>query len=524
MMAATYEEIMAKARKLKASGDIEGAKRAAKIALARRGQSVQPPAREPQGRSFSAALYDNIIGNPDDGVQSYGETLGSLLNKGGESATFGLIGDESSAAMESLVPGVNYEDRRDHYRQQEGILERDHPALSLGAEIGGGVAGALTPIGAIGTLARGAGLVPRILASTAAGTGAAGTYGFMEGEGIEGRLDQGKTGAKIGAGVGFAAPLVGSVVQRLADSRAGRKALNAIAKKAPTTEQLRAQGRALYDEVDKAGVAIRPDRVRQQMDEITDYLRSEGAGYTGSEKVLPSSRAVMEAASDVGAGANTIPFKELDMFRRYVGSAAGKDLANKADTRAVSRASEQLDDFVRNLGPDDVDAGDIEALQSALPKAKDVWARMSRSQLLDDAIEHSADYRTGQASGLRAQFQRIVKNPNLRRGFSEAELKVMRRVVNGTLPEQVLNYMGSGLGMMGQMAVGGLTGSVPGALAGLATGAASRKGAEAVVRKNADLARAVIAGGGLKELPVASDASRRIIESLSRRGGAIIAQ
>src|SRR5690606_447481 len=40
-----------------------------------------------QERGFGAALYDNIIGNPDDGVQSYGEQLGTWLNRAGESMT-----------------------------------------------------------------------------------------------------------------------------------------------------------------------------------------------------------------------------------------------------------------------------------------------------------------------------------------------------------------------------------------------------------------------------------------------------
>jgi hypothetical protein len=37
---------------------------------------------------------------------------------------------------------------------------------------------------------------------------------------------------------------------------------------------------------------------------------------------MPASRAIMEATDDVGAQANTVPFKELDIFRRYMGTAA----------------------------------------------------------------------------------------------------------------------------------------------------------------------------------------------------------
>jgi len=204
------------------------------------------------------------------------------------------------------------------------------------------------------------------------------------------------------------------------------------------------------------------------------------------------------------------------MFRRYIGSAAGSNLGNRGDTRAATRALTQLDDFVQDLGPDDVDAGDIEALQEALPKAREIWSRMSRSQLVDDAIDNSENYLSGQASGLRNQFKRIVSSEKLRRGFSEDEIKAMRRVANGTLPVQVLNYLGSGLGMMMQAGAGGVAGGLPEALGGAATGMASRKGAEAITRRNADLARALIASSE-NTLPVASDRSRGIAEALLRR-------
>ncbi len=41
-MAATYEELMAKSRELYGAGDMEGAKRVARIALSRRGQVAGP--------------------------------------------------------------------------------------------------------------------------------------------------------------------------------------------------------------------------------------------------------------------------------------------------------------------------------------------------------------------------------------------------------------------------------------------------------------------------------------------------
>ena len=55
-------------------------------------------------RGIGAALYDNLIGS-DDGVNSVGEKIGTLLGMGGESMTLGLVGDEASAAASGMLPG-----------------------------------------------------------------------------------------------------------------------------------------------------------------------------------------------------------------------------------------------------------------------------------------------------------------------------------------------------------------------------------------------------------------------------------
>lgn len=468
-------------------------------------------------------VMDNVVGGylPE---MSGGEKVGALLNKGGESMTFGLVGDEASAAIESLMPGVDYAKRRDHYRQQEKQIEQENPGLSIAADIGGAVLGALTPVGAIGTLGRGAGLMSRLGASTLAGAGMGATAGFMEGEGAQDRVNQGETGAVLGGALGFAAPAIGAGVQRFADSRAGNRAIREAVRRAPTSDQLRAQGRAAYKAVDDAGVSVRPDVVQSKTAEIAKMLADEGADPI----LTPNANRVAGRLTEAGQGANTVRFSELDKLRRIAGNAASANPANRPDTRLSNMAREGLDDMVRNLGPDDVDAGDIETLQTMLPKARDLWARMSRSQMLDDAIDASENYQSGAASGLRNQFRRIVNNKKLRQGFSDAEIKMMRRVVNGTMPEQIVNYLGSGLGMMGQMAAGGAAGSVAGPfgalgglVAGSATAAGSRKMAENIVRKNAEIARALVASGKVPKLPVASDANRRIAEQLMRRSSTV---
>lgn len=502
---------------------------------------MQAQGETPAEKSFGQILKENLLGDDDDTTQNFGEKVGTFLNKAGESLTFGLVGDEASAAAAAAIPGGrDYGERLAFERGQERLLEETNPGAALAADVGGAVAGAMTPVGAIGTLGRGArlmtpvgaigtlgrgaGLMSRVGASTLAGAGMGATAGFMEGEGAADRVDQGSVGATLGGAAGFAAPAIGAGVQRFADARAGNRAIREAVRRAPTSEQLRAQGRAAYGEIDRAGVSVRPDVVRSKTAEIAKMLADEG-----SDPILtPNANRVAGRLSEAGQGANTVRFSELDKLRRIAGNAATANPANRPDTRLSNMAREGIDDLVNNLGPDDIDSGDIETLQTMLPKARDLWARMSRSQMLDDAIDASENYQSGAASGLRNQFRRIVNNKKLRQGFSDAEIKMMRRVVNGTLPEQIVNYLGSGLGMMGQMAAGGAAGSVAGPLgtlgglvAGSATAAGSRKLAENIVKKNAEIARALVASGKVPQLPVASDANRRIAEQLMRRSSTV---
>jgi hypothetical protein len=202
-MAATYEELIAKSRELAAAGDMESAKRVAKIAISRRDGAASP-----KPRSFGDAAYDNVVGNPSDGVQSYGEQLGTWLNRAGESMTLGTIGDEASGAVTGMLPGRTYEGERDRYRKNE----KDMSFLGgLSADISGGIIPGLFGAGAVSAartlpqaMARGMGL----------GAAAGATEGFMEGEGgLANRMTGSAIGGGIGAALGGAIPAVGAGIK-----------------------------------------------------------------------------------------------------------------------------------------------------------------------------------------------------------------------------------------------------------------------------------------------------------------------
>lgn len=165
-------------------------------------QSSQP------SRSFGAAIYDNVIGDHNDGVESYGEKIGTWLNRAGESMTLGLIGDEASAAITGMLPGRDYEGELKRYRANEKGMSM---LGGLSADLAGGIVPGLFGAGAISA----ARTLPQAVGRGMALGGAAGaTEGFMEGEGgIQNRAKGMVIGSGLGLALGGAIPVAGAGIK-----------------------------------------------------------------------------------------------------------------------------------------------------------------------------------------------------------------------------------------------------------------------------------------------------------------------
>lgn len=448
---------------------------------------------------------------------SSGGRLGTAARSGLQGMTFGG-GDEVVAAGTSALSGntYDYELLRERTRLDKG--REEYPATALASEIGGAVA---VPIGALG---QGGKLLPRIGAGALQGGLLSGVYGFLSGEGgAASRANSAFDAAKLGAFVGGAIPAIGAGVRRIQDAAASRRAIMEGAKGAPTTEQLRAAGRQAYDAIDNAGVQIKPEAFNAARLNILDDLRTN-TGFDelpGPGSLTPKAARTMQIMDDAGSimaqePTAALPFASLDKMRRQAGAAAG-DMANRTDSAAGTAIIGGLDDFVNRLGPDDVVAGDAEALKTLIPKARELWGRMSRSQTIDDAIEASQDYLSGSASGIRNQFRRILRSDKLSRGFTEAEKAAMRRVINGSPLERILHLAGGGLGNLSALGGGFAAGGVPGLLAGAGAASGLRKASEAVALRNAEVVRGLVANGGLQALPKASPAFSGLLEAAMQK-------
>lgn len=459
--------------------------------------------------------------------------LNNAAQKAGDGLFFGF-GDEISARLNALTGydansgtygnRTTYDDQLRAVRGQEEQFRQDHPIASIGAEFGGALLPAAFGVGMVG---QGANVLSQVGRGAAYGAATGAAYGFGEGEGgLENRYDNATLNALIGGVVGGAVPAIGAGVRSIAQGSATRRALNDAAKGAPTSEELRALGNQLYKQVDDAGVQIQPAAFDRLREGTRDFLRAN-TGFDelpGPGSLTPNTGRVMQIMDQAGermAAEPTaaLPFRSLDQMRRQAGAAAG-NVTNKTDQRAGVAVIEQLDDFVRNLGPDDVAGGDVDALKSAITKAREVWSRMSKSQLVDDAMERSENYLSGAASGVRNQFKNILQNKKLASQFTAAEKAALRSVTHGSALDQIINLAGGGLAQMGSIGGGFAAGGPLGALAGTGLAAGQRKLAEAVTMRSAERARAAIASGALRQpgvmnaLAIAGQVPQRISNTL----------
>ncbi|MFN7002179.1 MAG: hypothetical protein ACK4NW_01970 [Roseinatronobacter sp.] len=445
--------------------------------------------------------HDFVLGGDSPEGRAGGQ-VGSWLNRAGESMTLGVAGDEAAAGADALIGrGGGYDERLQHYRQQE-------EDLGAGGRLTADLAGALVPgAGAASLIGRAASLSGRIGRGLLAGGASGATYGFMEGEGgADDRVNNAATSGILGAVLGGAIPAVGAGVRSVAKSRATSKAIRDAAKAAPSSEALRAEGNALYRQIDDAGVQIKPEAFDQMRSGLLDRLRGN-TGFDelpGPGSLTPNTARVvniMDEASGRMAQDPTaaLPFRSLDQMRRQAGAAAG-NVTNKSDQRAGVEVIQVLDDFVQRLGPNDVIEGsDVKTLQSAVGKAREVWSRMSRSQLVDDAIDRSENYLGGGASGIRNQFKNLLQNKKLSKGFTSAEKAALRSVINGGALERLVTLAGGGLGQLGSIGAGAAVGGLPGGILGAAAATGQRKLAESMAMKSAEQARAAIASGALRD-------------------------
>lgn len=264
-------------------------------------------------------------------------------------------------------------------------------------------------------------------------------------------------------------------------------------KDAPTTDELSRAAGKLYDKMDAAGIHAGGKALSETIEKMQSFALKEGTDL-GKDSLTPYAKKVVNGLDEI---AGTEPsLRWMENTRRKMGSAVDKAFAkgDKNDARIVMGIMDMLDDYIDNL--------------SGLPaKARNMWHKKAKSEVLDRMIERATNSASGFENGLKNEANRLMKNERRLRGFTDAEKKAIKRIANGgplvsfarmvrhaglPIDGQENRFLGAFIGMAG----GGMAGGAEGAIGAVAAGTLGGKAAQAMTKKNADMARAIAATGG----------------------------
>lgn len=461
--------------------------------------------------------------------------VAQAISPAAQGASFGFM-DElvagAAAPIQALRTGNSVSDEyaigRDALR---GLLNREreeHPVRSTVTEVAGAVPAAFTGVGALGRAAQGGSMLARTGAGATIGAVQGATYGFGSGEGgFDERAKSAGTGAALGAAGGFAAPVIGKGVQRGAGAIANRAANKATVATAPTVDDLAAKSTALFQQADNMGVVVKSAPYQNFAANLQTTIAREGV----DAQVTPSSAAALNRVVSEAASGQPVTLQQIDTVRRVVQNAAGSTDPN--ERRLASMMLGQIDDFIDNLAPNDLASGASADVGPVLRQARNLWGRMRRTQMIDEATEKAVRRADSTGSGgntnnaIRQNLRAILDNPNKRRGFSDVELGAMEDVVRGTPSQNALRLLGKlspqGNGLM-LAANFGAAAFDPMMLTGTAVATGAKALADRGTQQSANLARALVASGGRGVVPASTATRGKLAELLLQRNAPVTNQ
>lgn len=409
-----------------AAGDVQAA---TALAQALRGMGQSTPAAKAAPPAQMADTRQMINRGLTAGLSDYPAAAGKYL---ADKIGGGL---ESISGKDLGAGDKSFEQSLQEVRGGNAAFREESPVRAYGGEIVGGIASPIFRGVAKGTqygLDKAAQFmgktVPKYLGYGFQGGTQGVTAGIANAQnekgGVPSLKDVGKSAGVMGAtgvGLGIAAPALaetgGKVVQKAANWMRPQPG-------AMTQPQFQAASRAAYKEAEAAGVVVKPDAFKQFVDDLPGQLE----GYR--PRIAPKAESVIaEMQADVAAG-KPITLELLDELRR-VASGAAKTI-DRNEIRLISSIVEKIDDFVDDLQPAQILAGDAQKGVAALNRARDLYRTNMKLRNIDDILEIGENL--NDTNWTRNQFRAIVRKPKLFNQYSADEQKLIKELARtGTM-------------------------------------------------------------------------------------------
>jgi len=469
------------------------------------------PARQPMDMGSSLPGPLGQFQNTSQAFQS-GAQQGMTLGFGDELEAGLFAVPEAIGGMfqgKGFDLGQGYNQALDRARGANEGAEQLNPI----ANIAGNITGNMALAGSLPTFSAKA--APTI--GSMAGRGAldglvyGGLTGFGTGEGMQDRLTGAATGGVLGSALGGA---MGGV--------AGALANKATAAATPTSEQIGSAATDAYTAARQTQAVFKDTTTKELVDGIA--LAAQDARISD---VTPQAKALLD---DIMAkGGHNMTAGEVEDIRVLLNQlrAPGGD---QNEARVAGKMIKAFDDLMDGLKPSDFAGGNAVAAVENLKEGRRLFQTSKKTEVIEDVIQRAADMSSanysaaGYEQALRAQFKNLLTSKTALAGFSDEEIAAIRQVARGGPIENILRYVGK-LAPTGVISggigagIGYQTAGIPGAIAVPVAGSLARSGATASTLNNANLARALIAGGG-KVAPPTGNMSTIAQALLRATGGA----
>lgn len=219
---------------------------------------------------------------------------------------------------------------------------------------------------------------------------------------------------------------------------------NVKLREVPTNQEIRSQAGRAFKEADDAGVVYSGNAVKQLRENVLADL--EEVGFDAD--LHPRVNAVLKRL-DVRSDANpdgNLTLKGSEILRRVAMNAAKSP--EKQERMLAWKVIDRIGEFQRTDNPGDVLMGDAKRGAQALANARELWARMSASEIVDLAIETASRRASKTGSGanidntIRQNVDKILGRDGKPRGFTKDEIAVMQEIVDGTPLRNALRLFG----------------------------------------------------------------------------------
>lgn len=287
---------------------------------------------------------------------------------------------------------------------------------------------------------------------------------------------------------------------RMPTEPSAKQVQKSLLESAPEVEALKTASRAVYKEIDDSGVTVKASNVDKLINSIETNAKKAGLDPRLTDKTARAMNIIKESK-----GVNQ-PLTELDALREI----ASRTTKSLDDTeRAIGNLMlNEIDDFMDNLKPSEL-VGGTEAKAGIGKKyktARKLWGRARRAEMLEEAIVRGNDVAAGAESGIRNEFNRILRSKKQSKYIPEADQQLMRDVIKGDFKSNFTRMLGKfGLSLdrspnvfqsiVGGGGIGFLSAGATGALAVPIIGTISKAIAQKLTRGKADFARKMTLAG-----------------------------